>query len=139
MGLQHLLDRSAATEPFRTAVRQFISDGRTSSRLVFDNRCPTVKVERTVAKILEAYPTLSIDQVEIEARSGCEYFRGTAIITTAEATSRVRFEWNCRWKAEQLGWFDYFGFPDQTRAAREFGHDCFMTWEEEPIATSTAA
>ena len=44
---------------------------------------------------------------------------------------RVRFHWDCKWRALQEGWTDYFGFPDQVRAAREFGHDCFRLWEEE--------
>ena len=40
------------------------------------------------------------------------------------------FTWCCRWRAEQEGWKDYFGFPDQIRAAREFGWDCFQRWSE---------
>ena len=36
-----------------------------------------------------------------------------------EDVRTVRFHWDCKWKAQQEGWSDYFGFPDQMRAARE--------------------
>ena len=44
------------------------------------------------------------------------------------------FHWDCKWRAQQQGWVDYFGFPDQTRAAREFGFDCFRSWVEEEVS-----
>jgi hypothetical protein len=49
----------------------------------------------------------------------------------------VRFYWDCKWKAQEQGWTDYFGFPDQMRAAREFGYDCFRSWNQlqtEPVS-----
>ncbi|HEX8695519.1 MAG TPA: hypothetical protein VF746_24110, partial [Longimicrobium sp.] len=51
----------------------------------------------------------------------------------------VRFVWDCKWKAEQHGWHDYFGFPDQGRAAREFGYDCFRAWVEEAVKLKNIA
>jgi hypothetical protein len=139
MDISHFLERSSVSEAFRDAVRRFVRSGAPNERLVFDHRCPAVKVERTVIKILEAFPDLGVERVRIDARSGCEFFRGTATIDAVSGTRVVRFEWNCRWKAEQLGWTDWFGLSDQTRAAREFGHDCFQTWSELPDLAATVA
>ena len=49
-----------------------------------------------------------------------------------EGERQVRFHWDCKWRAQQEGWVDYFGFPDQIRAAREFGWRCFERWEPLP-------
>jgi hypothetical protein len=130
MDLQTFLQRSAATEPFREAVGRFLRDGRPCERVAFNHPSPAVKVERTLAKVLEAYDDLPVERVEIRAVTGCEFFRGTAVIHAAGEERRVDFDWDCRWRAEQEGWHDYFGFPDQGRAAREFGYDCFRKWEE---------
>lgn len=130
MILQTFLQRSRVTEAFRDAVVHFLSGGHPNERVVFQHHSPPVKVERTLTKILEAYPGLAIERVEIEAASGCEFFRGTATIHTEGEVLRVRFHWDCKWRAEQEGWRDYFGFADQVRAAREFGYDCFRSWEE---------
>lgn len=130
MDLSTFLQRSAATEPFRDAVRRFLRDGRACERVSFNHPSPAVKVERTLTKVLEAYPALAVERVEIRAASGCEYFRGTATIHAAGEVRSVKFDWDCRWRAESQGWRDYFGFPDQARAAREFGWDCFRAWQE---------
>jgi len=131
MMLSEYLGRSAATPAFREAVEAFRAGAGPSEFLAFPITAPRVKVERTLTKVLEEYGTLPIEGVEIEGYSGCEFFRGLAAIRTTEQVVRVRFEWNCKWKAIQLGWTDYFGFPDQTRAALEFGYDRFRSWEEE--------
>jgi hypothetical protein len=133
MILSQLLESSRASEPFRAAVATFRRTGRSCDRIVFDYRCPAVKVERTLTKALEEYPELPIESIEIQAQSGCEYFRGTLTMRAGDDERTVRFHWDCKWRAEQQGWSDYFGFADQGRAAREFGHDCFRTWEEAPV------
>lgn len=133
MDLPTFLQRSAATEPFRDAVSRFLRDGRSSERVSFNLPSPAVKVERTLAKVLEAYPELPIERVEIHASTGCEFFRGTATIHAAGEERSVKFDWDCRWRAEAQGWRDYFGFPDQARAAREFGWDCFRAWQETGV------
>jgi hypothetical protein len=135
MDLHSFLQRSAATESFRQAVGRFLRDGRACERVSFNHPSPAVKVERTLAKVLEAYPELPVERVEIHAATGCEYFRGTATIHALGETRLVRFDWDCRWRAEAEGWRDYFGFPDQARAAREFGWDCFRAWEEMEVRT----
>ncbi len=137
MNLLIFLEHSRATPTFRSAVNEFLRTGRANSAIAFNLSSPPVKVERTLTKILEEYPELPIARIEIEGASGCEYFRGTATIHAGEEERCVRFHWDCRWKAEQLGWTDYFGFPDQIRAARECGYDCFRTWSEEEVAYSS--
>lgn len=138
MQITRFLDRSQATDAFRAAVRQFLQESRPVDRIDFDLRCPPVKIERTLTKILEEHPELPIERVSIEGRSGCEFFRGTATVHAAGEERRFSFYWDCRWRAEQEGWKDYFGIPDQARAAREFGHDCFRSWEEEAVPEEAA-
>jgi hypothetical protein len=128
MSLQHYLTLSRASEPFRAAVDEFLRTGRSNSRVVFDRHSPAVKVERTLIKALVEYPQLEIESIEIAGQSGCEYFRGELTLQSAAGVQKVEFHWDCRWRAEEKGWHDYFGFPDQIRAAREFGWDCFRDW-----------
>lgn len=138
MTITDLLDRSAATPAFREAADRFLQTGRGNDRVAFAVGAPPVKVERALTKALIEYPAEPIESIEFRARSGCESFAGDLLLRTASDTRRVSFHWDCRWRAEQEGWRDWFGFPDQARAAREFGHDCFRTWEEQP-ATKAAA
>jgi hypothetical protein len=114
MKIFQMLERSSATEPFRDAVECFLRDGRPNERIAFNRDCPPVKVERWLTKALEEYPELHLESIEMRALSGCEYFRG-------------------------FGWEDYFGYPDQIRAAREFGHDCFRAWNEEGVKVKAVA
>lgn len=132
MTILEYLQRSAATDEFRAAIADFVRTGRSSQAVRFGYGCPPVKVERTITKVLEEYPGLPLESIEVEGASGCEFFRGTATLRAAGEQRRVRFWWDCKWKAQQEGWTDWFGFPDQTRAAREFGHDCFRQFAEEP-------
>ena len=131
MILPRLLDQSRASEGFRKSVAAFLGDASPNDGVTFDRFSPPVKVERTLTKLLEQHPDLEIERVEIEGTSGCEFYRGEMRIHTSSGVRSVRFHWDCRWKAMQEGWTDYFGFPDQTRAAREFGHDCFREWEAD--------
>ena len=131
MILSQLLDRSRASDDFRRAVTAFLGDRRPNDGVTFDRFSPPVKVERTLTKLLQEHPELEIQRVEIDGASGCEYYRGQLQVHTGAGIRQVRFHWDCKWKAQQEGWTDYFGFPDQTRAAREFGHDCFRLWESE--------
>jgi hypothetical protein len=133
MKLSEYLAGSAATPGFREAVEAFTAGAGPAEKLSFPVTAPRVKVERTLTKLLEEYPTLPIEGADIKGHSGCEFFRGIATIRADNRVLRVHFEWNCKWKAMELGWKDYFGFPDQVRAAHEFGHDCFRAWEEEGV------
>jgi hypothetical protein len=131
MTILDLLDRSSATDAFRDAVTRFVRDGRPNERIAFNRDCPSIKVERTLVRALEEYPELQVESIEIHGMSGCEFFRGVMDVHTAAEVRRVSFHWDCKWKAQEMGWHDYFGFPDQTRAAREFPYACFRTWTEE--------
>lgn len=131
MTLHESLQRSHATGAFRDAIASFLRDGRSNELVRFDAYSPPVKVERTLTQLLQARPELEIERVEIRGSSGCEFFRGALMAVAAGEERCFRFHWDCKWKAIQQGWTDYFGFPDQARAAREFGYDCFRTWEEQ--------
>jgi hypothetical protein len=134
MTIADLLDRSAAAASFREALTRFLRDGRSSERIAFSPGCPSVKVERALTKMLVEYPRLAIESIEVRGVSGCEYFRGKLFVRTLTEEHRVSFHWDCKWRAEKAGWTDWFGFPDQGRAAREFGWDCFRSWEEEEVS-----
>ncbi len=139
MPLLSLLNASSATPEFRLAVESFIRSGVPNPYIGFSLGAPTVKVERTLSKILSSYSKLPIASVQINGTSGCDFFRGTALIRTNTDQFCVEFDWNCRWKAIQVGWTDYFGFPDQIRAAREFDYDCFKSWFRGPVQTPLQA
>ena len=132
MPLRELLARSAATAAFHAAVEEFLRTGAPNAAVAFEPFAPAVKVERTLSKLLEAEPELPIERVELRGSSGCEFYRGELRVESEAGERHVRFEWNCRWRAVEQGWTDYFGFPDQARAAREFGYDCFRVWQ--PLA-----
>jgi hypothetical protein len=134
MNLSDLLDRSAAAPEFRDAVARFLQEGRPNARVAFPSGAPPVKVERTLVKLLVEYPEHPVESIEIAARSGCESFQGVLTVHGGEEARRVEFHWDCRWRAEQEGWKDWFGFPDQARAAREFGWDCFRAWTVSEMA-----
>lgn len=138
--IKTFLDRSQATETFREAAGDFLSSGAPNEKIVFDYRSPPVKVERVLTKLLESEPELAVAEISVDGRSGCEYFRGELTVQVADGTTRrFRFDWDCRWRAEQKGWTDHFGFPDQIRAARELGYDCFRLWETVPADEEAAA
>ncbi|HEX6747424.1 MAG TPA: hypothetical protein VF092_09075 [Longimicrobium sp.] len=138
MKIFDLLERSSATEPFREAVIRFVREGRPNERIAFNRDAPPVKVERTVTKVLEEYPELHIESIEVRGMSGCEFFRGVMEVHTGAEVRKISFHWDCKWKAMEMGWHDYFGFPDQARAAREFGYNCFRGWNEDAVNRKAA-
>lgn len=129
--IRTVIERTSATPEFREALTEFVHTGAPTDRVRFDHRSPPVKVERVLTKLLASWPDLPVEAVEIDGYSGCEFYSGEATVKVAGGgMRRVQFRWDCRWRAMEQGWTDYFGFPDQTRAAREFGYDCFQLWEE---------
>jgi len=122
------LDAAAAHPDFKRDVLAYIHGGA-AERIQLDGHAPRVKVERVLTQLFSAHPTLAVERVALRARSGCSDFTGELVAYTAAGEHRVRFTWCCAWRAEQEGWRDCFGFWDQQRAAREFGWDCFQTWE----------
>jgi hypothetical protein len=127
--LEKLLAESRAHENFKADVRAFCSRGD-APRIRVDSYIPHVKVQRLLKQILATEPELPIDGVAVTGSSGCSDFHGTVEAQTHSATHVFDFGWCCRWRAEQEGWTDYFGFPDQIRAAQEFDWQCFHTWRK---------
>jgi hypothetical protein len=129
--LEQILATSRAAEPFKNDVRSFLA-GAGVERIRVDGFAPPVKVKRLLAHILATESHLPIEQISLRGRSGCSDFVGTVALQTASETHVYEFVWDCRWRAEQEGWKDCFGFPDQIRAAREYDWRCFERWE--PVA-----
>jgi len=124
--LEDLLDASQAHSSFKVAV-QDLTKGKHSPLIQFHPALPAVKVRRVISQLLEMEPQLHVRNVKIEAVSGCSTFIGTLEVNDGEHV--YQFEWDCRWKAKELGWQDFLGMPDQSRAAREFDYRCFRKWE----------
>lgn len=134
--LEQILASSKAAEPFKHAVRGYGSS-ESAERIQIHGYAPSVKVRRLLTHILATEAHLPIEHVSLRARSGCSDFVGQVSLTTASGTHVYDFVWDCRWRAEQEGWTDYFGFPDQIRAAREYDWRCFERWEaveQAPVA-----
>lgn len=125
--LKVLVDASSATPAFKQAVRD-LEAGALQLGIRFNPGSPPVKVLRLVMKLLETYPQVPFESLDVEAQSGCSDFTGQAV--TQPGSTRFEFEWNCLWRAEQLGWVDAFGDPDQIRAAQTFNYQCFKRLEK---------
>jgi hypothetical protein len=129
MDFQQILAASSATDDFKHDVRTFLSTGH-AERIVVTRRAPQVKVVRVLAQLLSAEPELAVAAVRVNAISGCSDFVGVIDVESPDGIRRFEFAWDCAWRATQEGWTDYFGFPDQIRAARHFGWRCFRAWRE---------
>ncbi|HVX40152.1 MAG TPA: hypothetical protein VHB25_11305 [Gemmatimonadaceae bacterium] len=130
--LDQILADSRAAEPFKSAVRSFCERGR-AERIHVDGFAPPIKVRRLLTQVLSTAPELPIEQVELRGRSGCSDFAGTVHVHTASETHVYEFVWDCRWRAEQEGWTDCFGLPDQIRAAQVYDWQCFERWERRGV------
>jgi hypothetical protein len=126
--LEQILATSSAPETFKRSVRSYCETGA-SDHIQVEGFAPRIKVRRLLTQVLAAEPELPIERIALRARSGCSDFVGTVQIHTASETRVYEFVWDCRWRAEQEGWTDCFGFPDQIRAAREYDWRCFLRWE----------
>lgn len=130
--LESLLAASKAAEQFKNDVVQFHQAGQ-AGRIEVNGYAPSVKVSRVLKQLLSTEPTLPIERVALRGASGCSDFIGKVEIHTTDGRHTIEFVWDCRWRAETQGWVDYYGLPDQIRAAREFDWRCFKQWT--PIAT----
>lgn len=127
--METVIQGSRATPEFKDAVTAFLR-GQETDRLRIVSYAPPVKVQRVLAQLMDAEPALEIEQVVIRGRSGCSDFVGSVEVLTVTGSLVFDFAWCCRWRAETEGYVDYFGFPDQSRAAHEFGWRCFRQWEQ---------
>jgi len=128
-----ILARSCATDRFKADVVAFASRADVTS-ITLVRAVPRIKVVRLINQLLHAHPEWVVDRLQVDARSGCSDFVGTAVVEGGGESRVIRFAWDCRWRAEQEGWVDSFGFPDQIRAADEFGWNCFHRWQLEQHA-----
>ena len=127
MHLTDILDECSATSEFKAAVLSVSERVRTP--LVTSARpVPHVKIVRLLTQLLEIERDLEITSVRIHADSGCSDLTGVVEVTCVDGARRFEFAWDCAWRAQQLGWTDCFGFPDQMRAAREYDWRCFKSW-----------
>lgn len=127
-----LLASSSVTDSFKDAVRTVAGGGERPEHIAIRGFIPPVKVARLLKHLLAESGTLPIERVELDGRSGCSDFEGRVHVHTTSGTVAYEFVWDCKWKAEQEGWTDYFGFPDQARAAREYDWRCFRVWRALP-------
>lgn len=126
--MDSLLQTSSATSGFWAAVATFLS-GEQSDRVKVETWVPYVKVRRLLTQLLAQEPALQIEGVVIRGSSGCSDFVGSVDVHTTSGPATFDFAWDCRWRAQREGFVDYFGFPDQMRAAQEFDWQCFRHWE----------
>lgn len=142
MSLTPLLDRSAASETLKQAIRTIAGqpwgNAPSCEHIVCRRGMPAVKVERVLTQLLNELPHEPIERIEIDARSGCSDFGGELIVHTRDGRRVFEFVWDCRWRAAEEGWTDHWGEPDQIRAAREFGWRCFAVWTERAAVSHTA-
>ena len=125
--LDTLLERSQATDVFKSAVREFAA-GRPHALIGVSRRQPDVKVLRTIAKLLDMYPDHPIERVDIAGASGCSDYVGTLAVQPGDL--QIVFDWNCAWKARQMGWTTFLILPHQIRAAQECDYQCFREFRE---------
>lgn len=125
--LEQLLAASRAADEFKDDVRRYYA-GRQAPRIGVEGHAPAVKVQRLLKQVLSAEADLPIERLALRARSGCSDFVGVVEVEAAGESHAFEFLWDCRWKAEQEGWTDWFGLPDQIRAAQEFDWRCFRSW-----------
>jgi hypothetical protein len=127
MNLEPLLAASSATDEFKDSVRQYSTAGK-APLVEPAGFAPPIKVLRVVAQLLDAEPTLRLERVRIDGKSGCSDFRGSVEAQADGVVKQWNFVWCCKWRAVEQGLIDCFGFPDQSRAAVEWGYRCFQTW-----------
>ncbi len=125
--VEELLRQSAASEGFREALLLFEKNQAASERIHFGAGNPPVKVLRAICALLESQPGLAIDRVEVNGSSGCSDYVGDIRVNGGEST--FHFVWDCAWKAAEQGWKDFYGDPDQVRAAKTFGYRCMKSLE----------
>src|SRR5881394_3452466 len=118
--LDALLEASLADPAFKADVHAYAAFQR-SDRMIVLGHAPRVKVLRVVSQLLHREPALRIESARIRGTAGCADFRGEVAVTVDGEERRWEFVWDCRWRAREAGLLDGLGYPDQSRAAREFG------------------
>ncbi len=133
--LDTILEKAQAAEGFKRSVRSYCA-GSAADRIDVEGFAPPIKVRRLLTHLLSSEPHLPIERIKVRGRSGCSDFVGVVHVQTGSETHTYEFVWDCRWRAEQEGWTDWFGLPDQIRAAQEYDWRCFERWA--PVALEAA-
>ena len=134
--LDTLLSACRAHPEFKSDVLAF-AEFAPAARVVSSGHSPRVKVLRVVAQLLDREPDAAFESVRVSGSAGCCDFRGTVTAVVAGEERSWEFVWDCRWRAREAGFVDRSGYPDQGRAAREFGWRCFSIWRERPALVRT--
>lgn len=124
--LEELLDASRAHADFKQAVRA-LAAGSNQDRIRANAGSPPVKVLRFIMKLIEQHPDEAFESLVVDAESSCSGYTGHAV--AQPGSQRYEFDWNCAWRAVEEGWKDPFGDPDQVRAARTLGYQCFRRFD----------
>ena len=133
MNMDALLAASGATDEFKDSVRQYSTHGK-APLVEAAGYAPPIKVMRVLAQLLEVGADASTASAcASTATPGAPTSAGRSRRTPTGVVRQWRFVWCCRWRAVEQGWVDCFGFPDQMRAAREFGYRCFETWSTATV------
>jgi len=129
--VETLLANSSVTPEFRAALASFIQRPSPNHVIGYNAVSPPVKVLRVISKLLASNPEWEVERLHVEGHSGCSDYHGMLDVWTRGRSepTRVQFTWDCKVKAEEMGWVDSFGMADQIRAARTFGWDCFQRWQ----------
>lgn len=132
--LDDLLAASQAGDAFKAAVRKLAdggqSNGQVGDEITFNRTAPAVKALRTIYQLLDKERDLPVEKVLLQGHAGCSDFVGEISAVAGGETHTFAFNWDCKWRADQEGWRDAFGFSDQARAARTFGYQCFKEWRK---------
>lgn len=144
MPIFDLLERSRACPEFKRELHALIAQpfgpAHSGAAIICRHPAPAIKVARVLTQLISELPDLPIERIDLDARSGCSDFFGSVTVLAAGERRVFDFVWDCRWRAEQEGWRDHWGEPDQIRAAREFGWRCFSAWSERhPDASAPTA
>ena len=126
--LEELLRGSNASKSFKEAVENF-AKGKDSELIQYSMGSPKIKVLRVLQKLFETFPGKPITNVVIDGYSSCSAFTGT--LEFAPDQTKVRFNWDCSWRAAQEGLKTWYGQSDQIKAAQLFGYQCFEIFEIE--------
>jgi hypothetical protein len=131
--LQGILRESSASHEFKAAVRALEAGDldHVRRRVEFNPGEPTNKVLCVLVHLVKAHPDLPVESATVEADAEASVeptiYKGQLIVQPGRV--RFYFSWDCKWKAEKLGWLTPAGCPDHARAARELGCDCFRLFE----------
>ncbi len=124
--LNERLEQSNANDSFKEAVINFV-EGHETNLIKYSLGSPRIKIVRVLMKLLEEFHEEPISYVNIQASSDCSRYYGSLIF--GPNNTKVKFDWDCGWKAEQEGFRTWYGQPDQLKAAELFGYQCFREFK----------